>query len=92
MSATAIGLLAGLLTTGAWVPQLLRTWRTRSCEDISWGYLVAMTVGFVTWLTYGVVIAEPAIVVTNVVTLALVLGLVALKATVRAPEGVLTSS
>ncbi len=80
---TMIGLLAGFLTTGAWVPQLLQTWRTRSCEDISWAYLITMTVGFVTWLGYGILIGEVAIVVTNVVTLVLVLGLVTLKASVR---------
>jgi MtN3 and saliva related transmembrane protein len=77
---TTIGLLAGFLTTGAWLPQLWRTWRSRSCDDISWAYLVAMLLGFVTWLTYGVLIGEPAIIVTNVVTLVLVMGLVALKA------------
>jgi MtN3 and saliva related transmembrane protein len=83
MSSTTIGLLAGFLTTSAWLPQLWQTWRSRSCEDISWAYLVTMTIGFVTWLTYGIAIEESAIIVTNCVTLVLVLGLVALKARVR---------
>ena len=39
MSLSLLGLLAGALTTGAWLPQLLRTWRRGSAEDISWPYL-----------------------------------------------------
>ena len=36
----ALGLLSGLLTTGAWLPRLLRAWRRGRADDISHGYLV----------------------------------------------------
>jgi MtN3 and saliva related transmembrane protein len=75
-----VGLLAGALTTGAWLPQIWRTWRTRSARDLSWGYLAAMGLGFVTWLTYGVLSHDLAVVVTNVATLLLLGVLLALKA------------
>lgn len=74
-----VGLFAGALTTGAWLPQILRTWRSRSAEDLSWGYLLAMLLGIGAWLAYGLFGHQLAIVVTNVVTLALVLSLAALK-------------
>lgn len=76
---TAIGLLAGLLTTGAWVPQIYRSWRIRSCEGLSWAYLTAMVVGFATWLVYGVLADATAVVVTNTLSLGLAAALVGLK-------------
>lgn len=76
---TALGLLAAALTTGAWLPQIAKTLRTGSSEDISWAYLVAMLLGFSAWLTYGVMLGESAIIAANVVSLLLVGALVVLK-------------
>lgn len=84
MSSTVIGLFAGALTTGAWLPQIRRTWRTRSAGDLSWGYLGTMALGMGMWLAYGVVTSAPAVVVTNVATLLLLAGLTTLKA--RTPD------
>jgi MtN3 and saliva related transmembrane protein len=74
-----IGLVACSLTTTAWLPQLWRTWRTRSAGDLSWGYLAVTATGMGTWLTYGALVADFAVVVTNVLTLSLVAALVVLK-------------
>lgn len=74
-----VGLIAGTLTTAAWLPQLWRTWQSRSAEDVSWGYLITITVGFATWLTYGVLADDLAVIVSNVVTLVLVSVLIRLK-------------
>ena len=84
---TALGLLAASLTTGAWLPQIARTFRTRSSEDISWGYLMAMLLGFAAWLAYGIALGELAIIAANVVSLVLVGSLIALK--VRTSRGLL---
>ena len=65
---TTVGLLAGLLTTGCWVPQLLRSWRTRSTGDISWTYLAVLTAGVGLWFVYGVMTAAVAVIATNVAT------------------------
>lgn len=87
MTIATLGLLAGALTTAAWLPQLLRTWRRGSAEDLSWFYLVTFGAGVTGWLVYGVVVGDVAILVANVVTLALVGSLVVLKArgAVRVP-------
>jgi len=80
---TALGLLAGLLTTAAWLPQLRRTWRLGRADDVSWAYLVTFGVGIAGWTAYGIASSQVAVVVTNAATLALVLGLMRLKARPR---------
>ena len=77
-----IGLFAGTLTTGAWLPQLFACWRSRSCDDVSWAYLAAMTGGFTAWLSYGLLVDAPAVVVFNARSLVLSGTLAALKASV----------
>ena len=75
-----LGLLAGALTTGCWLPQLRRSWRTRSTADLSWTYLFVLGGGIALWLVYGLVGGQPAIIVTNGLTLLLVLALGGFKA------------
>ena len=65
---TSVGYLAGLLTTACWVPQLLRSWRTRSMEDLSWGYLGALGAGVVLWCVFGLTEGNLPLVLTNIVT------------------------
>jgi MtN3 and saliva related transmembrane protein len=77
---TTVGLLAGLLTTGCWLPQLLRSWRTRSTGDISWTYLAVLTAGVGLWFVYGVMTAAVAVIATNVATVIALLTLATFKA------------
>ncbi|MCU1458637.1 MAG: hypothetical protein JWL73_2729 [Actinomycetia bacterium] len=74
-----IGYIAGLLTTICWVPQLIRSWRTRSLADVSWPYLATLATGVFLWTVYGIQQMDAAIIVTNVATLACVLVLIGLK-------------
>jgi MtN3 and saliva related transmembrane protein len=79
MEAAPLGFLAGALTTAAWLPQLLRSWRQRRAEGISAGYLAVFGAGVTGWVVYGCLTGDTAIIVTNAVTLALLLSLVAVK-------------
>jgi MtN3 and saliva related transmembrane protein len=74
-----IGLLGGGLTTASWVPQLFRTWRTRSARDFSWGYLSLFASGVFCWGVYGVLRADLVILLTNVLTFSLVASVAAIK-------------
>jgi MtN3 and saliva related transmembrane protein len=65
-----LGTVAALLTTGCWVPQVIRTVRTRSARDFSWAYLVAFGAGVLGWLGYGVLRRDPAIILANFLTVA----------------------
>jgi len=76
---TIVGYAAGTLTTIAFVPQLLKVWRTKSTEDISLLMFLIFTSGVVMWLIYGVLLDEAPIVVTNTVTLGLASAILWLK-------------
>jgi MtN3 and saliva related transmembrane protein len=69
----AVGLIAGLLTTLAFLPQLLKTWRSRSAKDISLEWLVTFTVGIALWLIYGILIGALPVILSNSITLVLTL-------------------
>ncbi len=77
---TVLGLAAGGLTTGSWLPQVIRAIRTRSTRDLSWLYLLAFALGTVGWLTYGVIRGDTPVSVANVITFTFVLALCATKA------------
>jgi MtN3 and saliva related transmembrane protein len=67
----AIGMVAGSLTTIAFVPQVLKTWRTQSARDFSLNMLILFTTGVLLWLAYGLLLMQMPIVLPNAVTLVL---------------------
>ena len=76
---SAIGFAAAVLTTIAFVPQLVKVWRTRRTEDISAGMYSIFAVGVALWLAYGVMIESWPVIVANFVTLVFALTILALK-------------
>jgi len=69
MEAMWIGILGTsgtVLSTISLIPQVLRTWRTRSAADISTAWLVAALASMVIWIAYGHLVNAPAIVLVNV--------------------------
>jgi MtN3 and saliva related transmembrane protein len=66
-----VGLVAGLLTTLAYLPQVLQVWRTRSARDVSLGMFTLMVMGIGLWLVYGLLIGSLALILANGVTLLL---------------------
>jgi MtN3 and saliva related transmembrane protein len=75
----SLGYAAGILTTIAFVPQLLKAWRSRSTGDLSLTMLMVFTIGLLLWLVYGAVLASWPILLSNAVTLGLTTPLLALK-------------
>lgn len=67
----ALGLVAGLLTTAAFVPQVARTWRTGRADDFSLPMLLMFVAGVALWLGYGVSLGAPSIITANAITLVL---------------------
>ena len=65
------GYAAAFCTTAAFVPQVLRVWRTRSTEDISLKMFLVLVVGLCLWLAYGFGRGELPIIAANGATLAL---------------------
>ena len=83
MNSTVLGLVAGAMTTGAFLPQIYRVWRLRRAEELSWGYLGAFGSGICLWLAYGVIRHDLSIVCANAITVVCVGMLVWLKVTTR---------
>ncbi len=76
---TYLGLTAGSLTTLAFVPQVLKTWRSKSGNDISLGMFLLFTAGVLLWLIYGILIEALPVILANAVTLLLSLAVLVLK-------------
>ncbi|MDX2253876.1 MAG: SemiSWEET transporter [Pseudanabaenaceae cyanobacterium bins.39] len=66
-----LGFMAAFLTTVAFLPQVLKVWRSRSTKDISLPMLIAFIAGVSLWLVYGLVVRAAPIVVANGITLIL---------------------
>ena len=74
-----LGTVAGLCTTIAFLPQVVKVWRTRSARDISLGMYAILAIGIVFWLVYGWILGIWPVIVANAVTLVLVAVVIAMK-------------
>lgn len=68
---TALGLLAATLTTLAFLPQVVKTWRMKSAEGLSLGTFSMLCTGIFCWLMYGLLIEDMPVILANAVTLVL---------------------
>jgi MtN3 and saliva related transmembrane protein len=72
-----LGAVASVLSTVSLLPQVVRTWRTRSARDISAVWLIVALISMVLWIGYGAMIHAHAVVWANALTAlqaALILG------------------
>ncbi len=74
-----IGYAAAALSTIAFIPQVLHTWRMRSGRGISLGMYATFTSGVALWLAYGILLDAWPIIVANVITLTLALSILVMK-------------
>lgn len=79
MSGHWLGFIAATLTTAAFVPQALKTLRSRDTRSISLGMYIVFAIGLCFWLAYGIVLGSWPMILSNVVTLALALLILGLK-------------
>ncbi|OBQ34566.1 MAG: hypothetical protein AN487_17805 [Anabaena sp. CRKS33] len=66
---TILGLVAGVLTTIAFLPQMFQIWLTKSAKDVSLVMLIIFMSGLFLWLIYGIIIGALPIIMANGVTL-----------------------
>jgi MtN3 and saliva related transmembrane protein len=62
---TLIGTVAGICTTVAVVPQIVRTWKTKEVEAVSLGMFVVLISGVSLWTVYGILKSDWPIIITN---------------------------
>jgi MtN3 and saliva related transmembrane protein len=75
----AIGIAAALLTTLCWIPQAVRTIRTRDTRAISLVTQAAFTLGVGLWLVYGLLLGSLPLILANAVSFVLVATILAMK-------------
>ncbi|MDH6083964.1 SemiSWEET transporter [Umezakia ovalisporum] len=68
-SITLLGLCAAGLTTSAFLPQMFKTWRTKSAKDVSYLMLITFMSGLLLWLIYGIYLKSWPIILANGTTL-----------------------
>lgn len=66
-----VGYAAATLTTLAFIPQTIQSWRTRDLSGVSLGMYSLFTLGVALWLLYGVVLDSWPIIIANTITLVL---------------------
>lgn len=74
-----VGYIAAILTTFAFVPQVLQIYRTKSAKDVSLAMFLIFTLGVFLWLCYGVVIRSFPMIAANAVTFILALTILYFK-------------
>ena len=66
-----IGLVAGSLTTVAFLPQVIKTWRSGSAKDLSLSMFSFFCLGVLLWLVYGIMTRDIPVIAANFATLLL---------------------
>lgn len=66
MNFEIIGILAGLLTSSSYFPQILKIYRMKSANEISLPFLLMQLTGILLWLFYGFTISSIAVVFANI--------------------------
>jgi len=74
-----VGLAAAALTTAAFVPQVYKTWKTKSADELSLTMYLVFFTGIMLWLAYGILLNSLSIMLANIVTGILVLVLIYFK-------------
>ena len=77
------GFSAAFLTTIAFIPQLYKTWKTKSAEDVSLIMLILFITGLICWIIYGLKIHSTPILVANIITFIFNFSILILKITYR---------
>ena len=63
-----IGIIAGMLTTFSFLPQVIKTWKDKSAEDLSLVMFLMFVIGVALWLTYGFILQNIVLIVFNAIT------------------------
>jgi MtN3 and saliva related transmembrane protein len=77
--ATIIGLTAAFLTTFAFLPQSIRTIKTKHTKDLSLPTIVMLEFGLISWLIYGLMTSSIPVIAANTVSIVIMTLILILK-------------
>ena len=87
---TIIGLFAAFCTTISYFPQLKKCWQTGSAGDLSLKTFATLAIGVALWVLYGFLKSDIVIILANVISFCLLIGILYFKLRERLrhqPEG-----
>ncbi|DAC73133.1 MAG TPA: hypothetical protein DSN98_01630 [Thermoplasmata archaeon] len=76
---TVIGFSAGAITSIGFFPQIVRGYRTKKLDDVSYGMPLLLALGMSLWLIYGALRIDIAIIIANAVGISCNVILVTMK-------------
>jgi MtN3 and saliva related transmembrane protein len=69
MNNEVVGIIAGALSCTTFLPQVIKTWKSRSTKDVSLNMFLIAALSTSLWLLYGILIHSISIIGTNIVVL-----------------------
>jgi len=64
-----VGIIAGALSCTTFLPQVIKTWKSKSTKDVSLTMFIIASISTALWLIYGILIHSFSIIATNIVVL-----------------------
>lgn len=77
---TLVGSIASVLVSSSFIPQIIKGYRTKRLNDVSYLLMILISVGMSLWIVYGIEKQDMVIVGANTATIALNMTLLGLKA------------
>lgn len=74
-----LGYAAGAITCLTFLPQVIKTWKSKSAKDVALNMFIIAAVNEVMWIVYGVLLNNWVIILTNAVVLVMSLTMIWLK-------------
>lgn len=78
-SVEIIGTIGAILTTASFVPQVYKSFKSKSADGISLAMYVVFLIGIAFWLIYGILIHSFSVILANIVSGILVLIIISLR-------------
>ncbi|MDO8435471.1 MAG: SemiSWEET family transporter [bacterium] len=73
------GVVAGIITASGYIPQIIKGYKTKKLDDLSYLLNSMMGVGMAMWIAYGISIHGFAVIATNILGVTLNFILVGMK-------------
>jgi len=62
-----IGYLAGIFIMISFIPQVIKSYKTKNVGDISLGLIIATIIGTIFWIIYGGMIESMPLIIMNII-------------------------
>ena len=74
-----IGLLAAIITSAGFLPQIIKGYRTKKLDDVSYFMPIVLAIGMTIWLIYGLLLNAIAVIGANIFSIGCSIALIIMK-------------